>query len=84
MRASDRTPDEVAAVVELCLDELAAQHAHTAAVVANRCEPLRLAAVADALGRFTLQTYVLPDDAAAVRADGGRPAEGRERDSGQR
>ena len=60
VRASDRTADEVAAVVELCLDELAAHHAHTAAVVANRCEPLQLAAVADALGRFTPQTYVLP------------------------
>ena len=60
VRASHRTPDEVAAVVELCLDELAAHHAHTAAVVANRCEPLQLAAVADALGRFTPQTYVLP------------------------
>jgi len=60
VRASHRTPDEVAAVVELCLDELAGHHAHTAAVVANRCEPLQLAAVADALGRFTPQTYVLP------------------------
>jgi phosphate acetyltransferase len=60
VRASHRTADEVAAVVELCLAELAAHHAHTTAVVANRCEPLQLAAVADALRRFTLQTYVLP------------------------
>jgi phosphate acetyltransferase len=60
VRASDRTADEVAAVVELCLAELAANHAHTAAVVANRCEPLQLAAVADALRRFTPRTYVLP------------------------
>jgi phosphate acetyltransferase len=56
VRASDRTADEVAAVVELCLAELAANHAHTAAVVANRCEPLQLAAVADALRRFTPRT----------------------------
>ncbi len=62
VRASHRTADEVAAVVEVCLDELAAQHAHTAAVVANRCEPSQLAAVADALGRFTPQTYVLPEE----------------------
>jgi len=60
VRASDRTADEVAAVVELCLAELAVHHAHTAAVVANRCEPLQLAAVADALRRFTPWTYVLP------------------------
>jgi phosphate acetyltransferase len=60
VRASDRTADEVAAVVELCLAELATYHAHTAAVVANRCPPLQLTAVADALSRFTPQTYVLP------------------------
>ena len=47
-----RTPDEVAQVVELCLAELAAQHAHTAAVVANRCDPAQLDAVAAALRRF--------------------------------
>ena len=49
MRARDRTPAEVAQVVELCLAELAAQHAHTAAVVANRCDPAQMDAVAEAL-----------------------------------
>src|ERR1700739_3727547 len=44
-----RTPEEIASVVEVCLAELVAQHAHTAAVVANRCEPTELAAVRDAL-----------------------------------
>ena len=47
VRARDRTPVEVAQVIELCLAELAAQHAHTAAVVANRCEPAQMAAVAE-------------------------------------
>ncbi len=60
--ASGRTAEEVAHVVELCLDELAAQHAHTAAVVANRCEPSQLGAVAEALRASTPQTYVLPDE----------------------
>ena len=39
VRAKDRTPDEVAQVVDMCLAEVTAQHAHTAAVVANRCDP---------------------------------------------
>jgi phosphate acetyltransferase len=62
VRAKDRTPEEVAHVVELCLAELSAQHAYTAAVVANRCEPAELAAVAAALERFTPRTYVLPEE----------------------
>ena len=49
VRAADRTPEDVAHVVELCLAELAGQHAHTAAVVANRCDPAELDAVAAAL-----------------------------------
>jgi phosphate acetyltransferase len=66
VRAQGRTPDEVASVVELCLAELGAQHAHTAAVVANRCEPKQLAEVADALRRFEPKSYVLPEDALLV------------------
>ena len=49
VKAKDRTPAEVAQVVELCLVEIAGQHAHTAAVVANRCDPAQMAAVAEAL-----------------------------------
>jgi phosphate acetyltransferase len=65
VRAADRTPDDVAHVVELCLAEIAAQHAHTAAVVANRCAPAELAAVAAALDRTAhdgVKTYVLPEE----------------------
>ena len=62
VRAKDRTPKEVAQVIELCLAELAAQHAHTAAVVANRCEPSQMAAVAAALKRFEQKSYVLPEE----------------------
>jgi phosphate acetyltransferase len=57
-----RTANEVASVVEVCLTELVAQHAHTAAVVANRCEPTELAAVAEALRRFAQRSYVLPEE----------------------
>ena len=72
VRARGRTAEDVAHVVKLCLDELAAQHAHTAAVVANRCDPSQLSAVADALRAFAPQTYVLPDEpllAAATAAE---------------
>ncbi|MGK2880405.1 MAG: phosphate acetyltransferase [Mycobacterium sp.] len=62
VRAKGRTPDEVAQVVELCLAELSAQHAFTAAVVANRCEPAQLTAVADALKRLGPRAYVLPEE----------------------
>ncbi len=62
VKAKGRTPEQVAQVVELCLAELAGQHAHTAAVVANRCDPAQMAAVADALKRFEPQTYVLPEE----------------------
>jgi len=62
VKAKGRTPEQVAQVVELCLAELAGQHAHTAAVVANRCDPAQMTAVADALKRFEPQTYVLPEE----------------------
>ena len=62
VRASGRTPDRIAQVVELSLEELAAYHAHTAAVVAARCRPDDMTAVAEALRRFEPKSYVLPDE----------------------
>ena len=62
VRAADRTPDDVAHVVELCLAEIAGQHAHTAAVVANRCDPSELVAVAEALKRVAPKSFVLPEE----------------------
>lgn len=61
VKARGRTPEEVAEVADVCLDEIAAQHAHTAAVVANRCDPDQLAEVRQALQRDGgPQAYVLP------------------------
>lgn len=63
VKAKDRTPAEVVEVVDVCLDEIAGQHAHTAAVVANRCAPDELAAVCEALQRADgPQAYVLPEE----------------------
>ncbi|MEY8018282.1 phosphate acetyltransferase [Mycobacterium servetii] len=81
-----RTPDEVARVVEVSLAELSAQRAHAAAVVANRCEPMELAAVAEALQAFAQRSYVLPEEpllsaptvAELERAVAGTPVSGEE------
>src|SRR6185295_7825311 len=79
VKSKDRTPDQVAQVVGVFLDEIAAQHAHTAAVVANRCDPSQLGAVADALKRFDPQPYVLPEEPLLVApsvAELGKAVEG--------
>ena len=62
VRAFGRTPEEVAQAIELCLAELAAQHAHTAAVVANRCDPTQMEAVAEACQDIGPPVYVLPEE----------------------
>ena len=62
VKAKDRTPTEVAQVVELCLIEISGQHAHTAAVVANRCDPSQMTAVAEALKGFPPKSYVIPEE----------------------
>lgn len=62
VKAADRTPDEVVHVVEVCLAELNHQHAHAAAVVANRCDPAQLTAVAEALKPLGPPAYVLPEE----------------------
>ncbi len=59
--AKNRSADEVADIVEVCLTELSARHAHTAAVVANRCAPAELAAVSEAVHMLAARSYVLPE-----------------------
>lgn len=62
VRGKGRTPHEVAQVVEVCLAEVNAQHAHIAAIVANRCDPAQLEEVAAALHEFEPRSYVLPEE----------------------
>lgn len=62
VRGFDRTPDEIAAAIELCLVELTAQHAYTAAVVANRCDPTQIAAVTQACQDLGPPVYVIPEE----------------------
>ncbi len=60
--AKSRTPGQVAQVVEACIDEIAAQHAHTAAVVVNRCDPASMADITAALHEIGPRSYVLPEE----------------------
>ena len=62
VRATGRTPAEIAAVIELCLAELSVQHTHTAAVVANRCEPEKMDEVLAACQGIGPRVYVLPEE----------------------
>ncbi len=62
VRGFDRTPEEIAQAIELCIVELAAQHAHTAAVVANRCVPDQVDAVAKACADLGAPVYVIPEE----------------------
>src|ERR1700754_900330 len=62
VRAKGRSAEQVAHLVEVCLAELETQHAHTAAVVANRCEPSQLTAITDALRPLAPKTYAVPDE----------------------
>ena len=62
VRASGRTPEEIAAVIELCLTELRVQHATVAAVVANRCEPEKMDSVKAACDGLQPHVYVLPEE----------------------
>ncbi|TDZ98848.1 phosphate acetyltransferase [Mycobacteroides salmoniphilum] len=61
IKGFDRTPEEIAALAEVCLGELKAQRAHTAAIVANRCAPEQLDEVRHALSRFDKPAWVLPE-----------------------
>ena len=62
VKGKGRTPEQVAQVVEVCVDEIAAQHAYTAAAVANRCDPAQLAEVREALEKIGQRSYVLPEE----------------------
>lgn len=68
VKAKDRSPEHVAQIVDICLSEIAAQHAYTAAVVANRCDPAQLTAVLDALKGFEPKCYALPEEPLLVAA----------------
>ncbi len=71
VRAFGRTPEETAQAIELCMVELAAQHAHTAAVVANRCNPAEIEAVTKACQDLGAPVYVIPEEPLLVAPTAG-------------
>ena len=68
VKAKDRTPEQVAQIVDICLTEVSAQHAYTAAVVANRCDPVQMDAMTARLEQLTPKCYVLPEEPLLVAA----------------
>jgi phosphate acetyltransferase len=61
VRAFERTPDDVAHLVEIATAELAHAHAKVVGIVANRCDSERREAVRDRLSAFGLPTWALPE-----------------------
>lgn len=61
LNASGRTPVEVRETAEHLLADIAAIHATTAAVIANRCDPEQMSAVAAELSRISVPTWCLPE-----------------------
>ncbi|MDF0529544.1 phosphate acetyltransferase [Tsukamurella sp. 8F] len=66
VKALDRTPEQVAAVAEQAMTEIRNNHAHTAAVVANRTAPDRLADTAAALRATDRPAWALPEEPVLV------------------
>ncbi len=57
----NRSPDVLTQIAQRCLSELAAAHAHPAAVIANRCDPGGLDAVTSALTATGLRVFAVPE-----------------------
>jgi phosphate acetyltransferase len=58
---SGRTPAEVHHLAELCVSELALEHAQLVAIIANRCDPDHLDEVGDALMAIDVPSWTLPE-----------------------
>lgn len=57
----DRGPEVIGQIARQCLSEVAAAHARTAVVVANRCDPARLDDVRAALADTGLPAFSVPE-----------------------
>lgn len=62
VKGRDRTVDQVVKLVEACMDEIRAQHAHTAAVVVNRSDPAQMGELVAAVGKLAPRAYALPEE----------------------
>ncbi|MCH5644556.1 MULTISPECIES: phosphate acetyltransferase [unclassified Gordonia (in: high G+C Gram-positive bacteria)] len=62
LKAADRTPQEVHGLAELLMAEIAASHATTVALVANRCPPDQLVVIEKELEKTGIPTLCLPEE----------------------
>ena len=62
LRAVDQTPAELRAHAEVLVGEIAAAHASTAVLIANRCDPARLKEITAELATTGVRSWALPGD----------------------
>lgn len=61
IRGAQRSPEEIVELARLCRGELVAQHAHLAAIIANRCEPDDVDRIVESLGVLEVPAWCLPE-----------------------
>lgn len=61
LRGSERSADEIAQLAQLSQQELRQNHAHLAAIVANRCDPDALDEITKALEPLDVPAWSLPE-----------------------
>lgn len=61
LRGSERSIDEILQLAQLCQFELRQNHAHLAAIVANRCDPDNLDEITTALEPLGVPAWSLPE-----------------------
>nr|EMP14708.2 phosphate acetyltransferase [Gordonia sp. NB41Y] len=66
LKAAGRAPAELRDITDHLLTEIAAMHATTAAVVANRCDPAQMPAIQAAFLTLDVPTWCLPEDPVLV------------------
>lgn len=66
VKALDRSPEQVRAVAEQAMVEIRNNHAHTAAIIANRCDRDRLAEVVAQLSGTGRPAWALPEEPVLV------------------
>jgi phosphate acetyltransferase len=66
VKALDRSPEQVLAVADQAMTEIHFNHAHTAAIVANRCDPDSLEEVVEKLRGTGRPAWALPEEPVLV------------------
>lgn len=75
LSAADRSASDVRDLADLCIAEVAAQHAVTAAVVVNRCAPELRGVIVSAVAETGLPVWGIPEDPLLIAPTIGELAE---------